>query len=124
MQPVPRVQPLPRVHKVPHNPYQRMEHSLAGSNPTHVRKVQPRTPTTTPHAHTQVRELTTTLIRPHQRRTTPHIAYTPPSCNTRSKVTTPSVGPISRNTRSQSDNSAKQLQQITEQMSTLEDEVH
>ena len=40
MQPFPRVQPLLRVHKTPHNHYQRMTHSLAASTPTHVPNAQ------------------------------------------------------------------------------------
>ena len=52
MQPVIRVQPLPRVHKTRHNHNQIMAHSLAASTPTHVPNVQPHAPTTTPQAPT------------------------------------------------------------------------
>ena len=123
MQPVPRVKPLPRGHKKPHNHYQSMTHSLAASTPTHVPNVQPRAPTTTPPALTQVK-LATPRLRPRQQSTTLHIAFTPPSRNTRSKVATPSAGPPSRNTCSQSSNLDKLQQQLTKQMSALEDEFH
>ena len=107
MQPVPRVQPFSRVHKTPHVP-----------------NVQPRAPTMTSQAHTQVIKLVKPQIRPCQRHTTPPIASTPLSFNAQSNVTNPSVGPPSRNTRFQSANSAKQLQRLTKLMSALEDEFH
>ena len=124
MQPVPRVQPLPRVQKTPHNHYQSMTHSLTTSTPTYVPNVQPHAPTTTPQSLTQVIKMATPRIRSIQKCTTPHIAFNHMSRNTQSKVATPSVGPPSHKTRSQSANSDKRLQQLTEQMYALEYEVH
>ena len=124
MQPVTRVQPLPRVHKTPHNHYHSMTHLLAASTPSHVPNVQPRAPTMTPQAPTQVIKVASPRLRPRQRHTTPHIASTPPSRNTLSKVATPYAGPPSRNIRSKSSNSYKPLQPLTEQMYALEYEVH